>query len=343
MRVLFIVNAIRSLRPTYTSSLLAFAAMRRGHDVAFASVDELSYESGLSGRIVRVVAAQDSSEMVKNLHHSAMPSEEVSLTEFDVVFLRNNPLFAESRGIRFNPALEFGRRLKEAGLLVLNDPEGLRRAGSKMYLSAFPASVRPRTLITCSPDRVHAFLREARGSAVIKPLQGYGGQNVFLLERKDQDNWESIVSTVRSGGYFIVQDYVAAASRGDKRVLLVGGVPLMAKGRVAVYRRVHALGELRNNMHIGASRRRCYLTPSERELCELVRPRLMADGLYFVGLDIAGDKILEINVFAPGGIHNMNELYGVDLGDTVIADLERRMTIRSSYHEPMPTHVFMRG
>jgi glutathione synthase len=343
MRVLFIINALRSLRPTYTSSLLAFAAMRRGHDVVFASVDELSYGSGLSGRVVRVVPAMDTTTMVNNLHQSALQGEDRSLTEFDVVFLRNNPLWAEARGIRFNPALEFGRRLKEAGLLVLNDPEGLRRAGSKMYLTAFPASVRPRTLITCSADRVRTFLREARGSAVIKPLQGYGGQNVFLLERQDQDNWESIVSTVRSSGYFIVQDYVTAASRGDKRVLLVGGVPLTANGRTAVYRRVHALGELRNNMHTGASRRRCYLTPSERELCELIRPRLMADGLYFVGLDIAGDKILEINVFAPGGLHNMNDLYGVDLGDTVIADLERRMAIRNNYHELMPTHVFMRG
>lgn len=343
MRVLFIVNAIRSLRPTYSSSLLAFAAMRRGHEVAFASVDDLSYSRSLSGRIARVGLAADSAIMVKDLQLSASQGEERLLTEFDVVFLRNNPLLAEARGVRFNPALEFGRRLKEAGLLVLNDPEGLRRAGSKMYLTAFPASVRPRTLITCSTDRVRAFLREARGSAVIKPLQGYGGQNVFLLERQDQDNWESIVNTVRSSGYFIVQDYVAAASRGDKRVLLVGGVPLVVNGRVAVYRRVHALGELRNNMHMGASRRRCFLTPSERELCELVRPRLVADGLYFVGLDIAGDKILEINVFAPGGLHNMNELYKVDLGDTVIADLERRMTIRNSYREPMPAHVFMRG
>jgi glutathione synthase len=100
---------------------------------------------------------------------------------------------------------------------------------------------------------------------------------------------------------------------------------------------------MRNNMHMGASRRRCRLTSGERELCETIRPRLVADGLYFVGLDIAGNKILEINVFAPGGLHNMQELYGVDLADAAIVDLERRFKLHGAYREPVPPHVFMRG
>jgi glutathione synthase len=343
MKLVLVVNGIRGLRATYTSTLLAFAAMRRGHAVGLTSVDELSYDHAVTGRVHWVGEASGPAAMLKKLRDPSALVEDLSLASVDVVLLRNNPLIAEARGVRFNPALELGRRLKEQGVLVLNDPDGLRRAGSKMYLGAFPASIRPKTLITCSLDRVRSFLREMRGSAIIKPLQGYGGQNVFLLERKDRDNWDSIVSTVRTGGYFILQDYVAAAGRGDKRVLLVGGVPLEANGKVAVYRRMHAPGELRNNMHMGGSRKRCTLTPSERELCALVRPRLVADGLYFVGLDIAGDKILEINVFSPGGIHNMNELYKVDLGDAVIADLERRMRLRDGYHEPMPAQVFMRG
>jgi glutathione synthase len=347
MKLVVVVNGVRGLRASYTSTLLALAAVRRGHAVGLVSVDELSYDHAVTGRVhwVEPTAeeAADPAACLKRLRGPAARVEDVPLAAMDVVLLRNNPLIAEARGVRFNPALELGRRLKEQGVLVLNDPDGLRRAGTKMYLSAFPASIRPKTLITCSLDRVRSFLSELRGSAIIKPLQGFGGQNVFLLERKDRDNWESIVSTVRTGGYFILQEYVAAAARGDKRVLLVGGVPLEAEGKVAVYRRLHAPGELRNNIHAGGSRRRCVLTPGERELCELVRPRLVADGLYFVGLDIAGDKILEINVFSPGGIHNMNELYKVDLGDAVIADLERRMKLRETYHEPIPAHVFMRG
>jgi glutathione synthase len=96
-------------------------------------------------------------------------------------------------------------------------------------------------------------------------------------------------------------------------------------------------------MHTGASRLRSRLTKAERRLCETIRPRLVADGLYLVGLDIAGDKILEVNVFAPGGLHNMYELYKVDLADAAVADLERRFKLRGAYREPVPPHVFLRG
>jgi glutathione synthase len=269
--------------------------------------------------------------------------EDVPLAGFDVVLLRNNPLVGDGNSVRINPAIELGRRLKEAGVMVLNDPDGLRRAGSKMYLSGFPATMRPRTVITCSANRVRAFLRELDGAAVIKPLFGFGGSNVFFVGRGETANLAQIISTVRGSGYLIVQEYVAAAARGDKRVLLLAGVPLEVHGRVAVYRRLHASDDMRNNMHLGATRRACRLTRAERELCETIRPRLIADGLYFVGLDIAGGKILEINVFAPGGLHNMHELYDVDLADAAIADLERKFKLRGAYHEPVPPRVFMRG
>ena len=345
MRVLFVVNNPRSLRPTYTTAHLAAAAQRRGHEVAFVSVDDLAHEREVTGRVVK--AAPDSKANPTSLLASLIAPEsryeDVRLAEFDVVLLRNNPHVGDGQSIRVNPAIELGRRLKEVGVMVLNDPDGLRRAGSKMYLAGFPAAIRPRTLITCSANRVRAFLREIDRPAVIKPLFGYGGRNVFFVGRGETANLAQIISTVRSSGYLIVQEYVAAAARGDKRVLLLAGVPLEVGGQVAIYRRLHASDDMRNNMHMGASRRRCRLTRGERELCETIRPRLVADGLYLVGLDIAGDKILEINVFAPGGLHNMQELYGVDLADAAIADLERRFKLRGAYREPVPPHVFMRG
>jgi glutathione synthase len=366
MRVLFVVNHPRSLRSTYTTAYLAAAALRRGHAVAFVSVDDLAHEREVTGRIVRLAegAGRDTTSLVASLssrvgnprsrvanHHARVwePSqgsytiEDARLSGFDVVLLRNNPHVGNGRSIRVNPAIELGRRLKEAGVMVLNDPDGLRRAGSKMYLASFPAAIRPRTLITCSASRVRAFLRELDGAAVIKPLYGYGGQNVFFVGRGQTANLAQIISTVRGSGYLIVQEYVAAAARGDKRVLLIAGSPLETKGRVAVYRRIHAGDDMRNNMHAGATRRRCRLNQAERELCETIRPRLVADGLYLVGLDIAGEKILEINVFAPGGMHNMFEIYGVDFAEPAIADLERRFKLRGAYREPVPPHVFLRG
>jgi glutathione synthase len=345
MHVLFVVNHTRTLRPSYTTVYLAAAAFRRGHDVAFVSVDDLSHEREVTGRVVRAPASssREPASLAAALKTPSAKSEDVSLAKFDVVLLRNNPNLGDGGSIRVNPAIELGRRLKEAGVMVLNDPDGLRRAGSKMYLAGFPAEIRPKTLITCSADRVRAFLRELDGAAIIKPLFGYGGQNVFFVGRGETANLAQIISTVRSSGYLIAQEYIAAAARGDKRVLMLAGIPLEADGHVAVYRRLHASDDIRNNMHLGASRMRCRLTKAERKLCETIRPRLVADGLYLVGLDIVGDKILEINVFAPGGLHNMHQLYNVDLADVAIADLERRFKLRGAYHEPVPPHVFMRG
>ena len=345
MRLLFVVNSPKRLRATHTTAHLAVAAARRGHEVALVSVDELSHEREVTGRIVRLEngEAEDTAALSAAFRRPRSRSEQVPLADFDVVLLRNNPHVRDGRTARVNPAIELGRRLKTGGTMVLNDPDGLRRAGSKMYLAGFPAAIRPRTLVTCSPSQVRAFLRELDGPAVIKPLFGYGGQNVFFIDHERHPDLPQIIATVRANGYVIVQEYIAAAARGDKRVLLVAGLPLEADGRVAVYRRVHAVDDLRNNIHVGASRRSCRFTRTERRLCETIRPRLVADGLYFVGLDIAGGKILEINVFAPGGMHNMTELYGVDFADAAVVDLERRFRLHGAYREPVAPHLFLRG
>jgi glutathione synthase len=101
--------------------------------------------------------------------------------------------------------------------------------------------------------------------------------------------------------------------------------------------------DIRNNMHVGGSRKRCTFTENEARVCDLLRPRLVADGLYFVGVDLVGGKVLEINVFAPGGIHNINELYGIDVGSEIIRDLERRVELRSLHGDRLPPHVLMRA
>ena len=261
-----------------------------------------------------------------------------------MIFLRNNPSAGAAEVDAFNPALDFGRRLKQLGVLVVNDPDGLSRAGSKMYLAGFPVELRPKTLITRSVERVRAFLRELDGPAIIKPLAGFGGQNVFYVARGQSANLPQIISTVRRDGYVIVQEYLSAAAKGDKRVLLLGRRAAATSGStVAAYKRMRPKDDIRNNMHVGGSRRRTDFSEAERRICDLLRPRLVADGLYFVGVDLVGDKILEINVFATGGVANINELYDIDVGTAVIRDLERKVELRSVYREPIPPHVFMRA
>jgi glutathione synthase len=212
-----------------------------------------------------------------------------------------------------------------------------------MYLAGFPSELRPKTLITRSLGRVRSFLREMEGPAVLKPLSGYGGQDVFFLTRGERVNLEQIVSTIAADRYLIVQEYLPAAARGDKRVLLLGGAPIRVDGHYATYKRMRPPDDLRNNMHVGGARRPTTLDATDLRLCELIRPRLVADGLYLVGVDIVGDRILEINVHAPGGIHNINELYGIDVGAEIVKDLERKVALRGAYGEPLPGHVLMQA
>ena len=352
MRVCFVVNSVRTQRPTYTTAHLALAASRRGHEVGFVSVDALSLgqagDGEVLGELVRPKGKRirDVSAYVRGLAAGDAPRETTRLNRFDVVFLRNNPSAGRREGDGgddFNPAIDFGRRLKSAGVMVLNDPDGLTRAGSKMYLAGFPVELRPKTLITRSLERVRAFLRELDGPAIIKPLAGFGGKNVFFVDRPQTANLAQIISTVRRDGYVIVQEYLPAAAKGDKRILLVGGNVCNVGGVVAAYRRMRPKDDIRNNIHIGGSRKRCTFSDAEARVCDLLRPRLVADGLYFVGVDIVGDKVLEINVFAPGGIHNINELYGIDVGTEIIRDLERRVELRALHADRLPPHVLMRA
>jgi glutathione synthase len=347
MRLCFVVNSARTQRATYTTLHLAFSAYRRGHDVAFASVDAFSQGEGpdIVAEVVRPKPGRlrDTAAYAKALTASEALREDARLVDFDVIFLRNNPNAGAAEGDPFNPALDFGRRLKQLGVLVVNDPDGMSRAGSKMYLAGFPVELRPKTLITRSIDRVRAFLRELDGPAIIKPLAGFGGQNVFYVARGQNANLAQMISTVRRDGYVIVQEFLPAIAKGDKRVLLLGGAPLRVGDTVAAYNRMRPKDDIRNNMHVGGTRRRTEFTEAEHKICDLLLPRLVADGLYFVGVDLVGDKILEINVFAPGGIANINQLYDIDVGTAVIRDLERKVELRGVYREPIPPHVFMRA
>ncbi len=338
MRVCFVINNVKTQRATYTTLHLAYEAMKRGHDVRFLPVDAFSYGDdervmGLAAR-VRSGVYKSARKYCKALTAEDTPIEEVCLNDFDVVFLRNNPAVgAAEGGERANPAIDFARRLKQSGVLVVNDPDGLLRAGSKMYLSGFPEEIRPKTLISRNVDKIKEFLRELEGPAILKPLTGFGGQNVFYVRRRQVSNLNQMIAAVRKEGYVIVQEYLPAVARGDKRVLLLAGEPIRVKDHVAAYTRMRPKDDIRNNMHVGGSRKRCEFTDVERHICDLLRPRLVGDGLYFVGVDIVGDKVLEINVFAPGGIHNINELYRINVGRRVIEDLERRVAPRLESRE----------
>jgi glutathione synthase len=331
MRICLVVADVRAQQATFSGIYLALAAHRRGHEVRFVSVDDLSFldDNNILAVTTRVRAGDyaDPAAYARALASDEAVVEEDTLGGFDVVFLRYNPA-REEEARPDAPLIDFGWRLRLAGTLVINDPEGMRRAGSRMYLADFPADVRTRTLVSRSKVRLKAFLKQLDGPAVLKPLAPRGGEHVFYLRRRQVSNLNQIIAAVTKEGYALAQEYLPQAEQGEKRLLLLNAEPIRIGDRVAIYRRRPA----GNGAKSGTSLRgKCDFGPVEARLCDILRPRLLADGLTFVAVDIVGDRILELNVFTPGGLHAVAELYGVDASDVVIADLERRVRLRAAY------------
>lgn len=337
MKICFVVRSVYSQILTYTTTHLAYEAHRRGHSVVYTTVNSFSFSDDKRVFATGVAAGDGPFEsrwaFLEALQGPDSVREEVCLSDFDVVFLRFNPNESEGGADKSrNPASEFGRLLKQHGVMVVNDPSGLAKAASKMYLSSFPPEIRARTLITRSTYKIKEFLRELRKPAILKPLSGFGGQDVFFIKNAREININQIISTVSKNGYVMAQEYLPAVKKGDKRLLLLDGSPIYVGKQAAVYRRMSPRGEIRSNMHVGGTRKRVEFTKVEARIVEIIRPKLIADGLYFVGADIVGDKLLEVNVFCTGGINNINELYNINVGEAVIQDLEKRMRIWKTHH-----------
>jgi glutathione synthase len=338
MRICFVVADVRAQQATFAGIYLALSAQRRGHDVRFAAVDDLSFLDDntvlATTRRVRHGDYARPTEYARALASDEAVVEEDNLASFDVVFLRFNPTPTRETNLRTGaPLIDFGWRLRLGGTLVVNDPEGLRRAGSRMYLGDFPADVRAKTLVSRSPEQLKKWVRALRAPAVLKPLQPRGGEHVFFVKPRQISNLNQIITTVTKNGYAIAQEYLPEIAEGEKRLLLLGGEPIRFGKRVAIYRRHMALGGADSGTTEvpPGKRSRCDFGPAEARICELIRPKLLADGLYLVGVDIVGDKIIELNVFTPGGIHSIHELYKVDIAEIVIKDLERRVRLREAY------------
>ena len=183
-----------------------------------------------------------------------------------------------------NIAAEFGRVAMRHGVIVANDPNGLAKASSKMYFQLFPEEVRPRTLISRDREELKAFARE-EGRCVLKPLQGSGGASVFLVEQSDIPNVNQMIDAVSRDGYVIAQEYLPAAEDGDMRLFVMNGRPLRARGKYAAFRRVRSGGDMRSNIHAGGRLAPAEVTDKDLKIAEIVRPKLVQDGMFLVGLD----------------------------------------------------------
>ena len=325
MKLGIFVNDVAAENPAYTTTRLAMTAVDRGHDVWYIGAADFACDpdDALRAQACRAPVGETDREAFLE----TMKPERLTVDDLDVLWLRNNP--ADDVPDRFwaqTVGILFGGVAARRGVMVVNDPAGLSLALSKLYLHHFPAEVRPSTLVTRSPEEVRAFVADHGGRAVIKPLAGSKGHGVFFVTPDDDVNLDQMTEAVLRDGYLIAQEQIPAASEGDVRLFLLDGEPLQVDGAYAAFRRVPGEGEARANMSAGATVEAAGVDDTILRLCRLVGPRLAEDGMFLVGIDIVGDRILEINVFSPGGFASVESLTGVDFNEIVVAALEERLS-----------------
>ena len=222
----------------------------------------------------------------------------------------------------------FGQMLKARGVTVVNDPKALIRAESKLYLEEFPEKIRPRSLVTRDPKAIERFVGEV-GHCVVKPIYGAKGRNVFMIEDEGEANLAQISEAVLRDGYAIVQEFVDGGEDGDARIFLLDGQILERDGKLAAFRRQPDGNDPRANLSVGGHPLPLEIGDVERGVVEAMRDKLVADDMFFVGIDVIGGKVVEINAESPGGMQSVERLYQIDVCPTVIEALERRTLAKS--------------
>lgn len=334
MRIGFVVNEVSQEHTSYTTTGLALAAHKTGAEVYYMGVGDFAYDAdgNMCAHAQRApeVKSRNAAPFLKKIKEAT--KEKITAADLDVLMLRNDPAEdIEKRTWAQSIGVIFGQLAVRQGVIVLNDPGSLNDAINKMYFQHFPEQVRPKTIITRNVQDVEAFFELAKNKMVLKPLQGSGGRNVFLVTRKEAKNINQMFEAISRDGYVVAQEYLPEAKEGDIRLFLVNGKPIEVKGRYAALHRLQKDGEIRSNIHRGGKAGKAIITDEMMELVELVRPKLVHDGMFFVGLDIVGTTIMEINVFSPGGLNNASQLYGVDFITPVIEAIEQKILYRATY------------
>ncbi len=291
---------------TDTSFFMMLEAQLRGHALWVYTPDKLSLEEGRvlgRGRALNVQA-------VKGDHHRVGEWEVRDMSEFDVILMRQDPPF----DMAYITATHFLEKLHPK-TLVVNNPAEVRNAPEKLFVTDFPG-VQPPTLITSDIEAIYDF-RERHGDMVLKPLYGGGGSGVVRL-KADDPNLDALLELHAMIGreQVIAQKFIPAVSKGDKRILLVDGEP------VGAINRVPAEGQVRSNLARGGRAEAVDLTARDRELCAIIGPELKRRGLLFVGIDVIGDYLTEINVTSPTGAQQLKRFGGANAAAALFDRIE---------------------
>ena len=313
-RFLFIMDPIEHVLPDKdTTFVLMLESQARQHSVYYCGVSDLFVTGGVPRARFR------RAEVMRGVPHYGLFEERTEpLGWFDAIFMRKDPP-VDATYLFTTQILSL---VDSSSTLVLNSPRGLRDANEKLYALNFPTLI-PPTIVSCEISRLKAFMEELGGEMIIKPLDGCGGAGVFHLRHGDRNLNAILEMSTELGSRMIMgQRYLPEIRQGYKRLILLDGEPLGATLRVP------REDELRGNIHVGGTCVRANVTPRDKVIAETLAPRLRADGLTFVGLDIIGDYLTEINVTSPTGVQEIDALDGVHLEGAVINYVERRLAQR---------------
>jgi glutathione synthase len=287
---------------------LLLEAQARGHELHYYTPDRLA----LWGHSIVAATQRLKVRDEPGDHFELGQQERTELTAFDVVLLRQDPPF----DLAYITSTHLLERIQDR-TLVVNDPAGVRNAPEKIFVTEFPALM-PPTLITRDRAEIERF-RSEHGDVVMKPLYGHGGAAVFRVAPRDANFgslYDLFATMLREP--WVVQAYLPAVTEGDKRIILIDGEYAGAVNRIP------ALDDMRSNMVRGGRAAATDLTPREREICETIGPALRERGLLFVGIDVIGGFLTEINVTSPTGLRAIQKLGGPDIAARIWDKIEAR-------------------
>jgi len=311
VRLVVVMDPIAAIKPAKDSTLrILLAAQARGWELFYAELKDLWLRDGIAWGRLATLKVMDDPRSWFSLGQSANSK----LGDFDVILMRKDPPF-DTEYIYSTYILD---RAQLQGALVCNRPQGLRDMNEKVYTAWFPECCAP-TLITRDMHAMAEFLRE-HGKAVCKPLDGMGGKSIFVLEQGDK-NRNVVFETLTDYGtrYAIVQRYLPEiVTAGDCRIILVDGEPVPF-----ALKRIPLPEDNRGNLAAGARAESRALNDRDRWLCAQIGPKLRAAGMIFVGLDVIGDYVTEINVTSPTGIRELNKKHAIDIGAMLVDAIDK--------------------
>ncbi|QSJ16010.1 glutathione synthase [Nostoc sp. UHCC 0702] len=325
MKLAFIIDPIHQLDPCHdTSVALMEAAQSLGHEIWVTQANLLSVVESQAWAIVQQVELVPV-ELVEGRWVAANPwyklSERslISLETMDAVFMRTDPPVNDSY-LYATYILDY---IDQDKTLVINSPSGIRGANEKMYALQFTKAI-PETIVSADKQFIRQFV-EAKKATILKPLGNKAGEGILFLQSGDR-NFNSIVelSTLQGRVPVMVQTYLPEAKQGDKRIILLDGEPIGALNRLS------SGNDFRNNMATGGTVAQTEITPREHEICAQLSEQLREDGLIFVGIDVIGGYLTEVNVTSPTGIREIDRLNGTRLGDQVIKWVEQTLQSKNS-------------